>query len=375
MTVLKADVLVIGGGTVGAAVAYGLARRNVRVVLLDGEDRDFRAATANFGLVWQHGKGMNMPAYQQLTHNSVGLWPDFSAELADATAIDLQLEQNGGLAMCVGEAEFEQRSATLKRLHNQFGSTEPDWQMLDRDELSRLMPKARLGPEVTGASFGRRDGHVNPLRLLAALHTGIVRLGGEVRGGCTVRLLKKDGDAFTAEFALGTASAARVVIAAGLGTKALASQVGLEIPVRPQRGQILVTERIEQFLPLPTLDIRQTREGTVMIGATHEEVGFDSSTSLTAAASLSHDAIRRLPALGEVRLVRQWAGLRIMTPDGHPIYAESVTHKGAFVAQCHSGVTLAATHATLLAKAIEAGHLTPSFDAFHQRRFDVPQIA
>src|SRR5487761_455262 len=105
---MTADIVVIGAGLVGSAIAYGLARRNVRVLVLDGGDRDYRAANANGGLVWLQGKGLlrnqdrsshaqqqhnEKPAYQQLTRDSVHSWADFSAELADATAIDLQYER------------------------------------------------------------------------------------------------------------------------------------------------------------------------------------------------------------------------------------------------------------------------------------------
>lgn len=362
---------------VGAAIAYGLAKRELRVLVLDGGDRDFRAASANFGLVWVQDKGIDMPAYQRLTRDSADLWPNFCAELTDATGIDLQYERNGGLTICLGEAEFEQQRALLLRLHSQLGASEPDFEMLDRDALAKLLPGVRLGSEVTGASFGRRDGHANPLHLLNALHTGILRSGGLLRGGSTVSSVQPDGSgSFVIAFGAERASAARVVIAAGLGSKSLAAQVGLDIPIRPQRGQILVTERLEPFLPLPMSGLRQTREGTVMIGATHEEVGFDASTSGAAAAALSADAIRRIPPLSEATLIRQWAALRILTPDSYPVYAESQSHPGAFVAVCHSAVTLAAAHAARLAGAIAAGGGLPaSLAVFHQRRFDVPKAA
>jgi glycine/D-amino acid oxidase-like deaminating enzyme len=372
---MHADVVVIGGGTVGASIAYGLAGGAGSVLLLDGEDRDYRAASANFGLVWQHGKGMGMPAYQRLTRDSVDAWSSFTAELSDVTQIDLQFEHDGGLAICASEAEFVERRATLERLQRQLGNDKPDWEMLGRDDLAQLLPQVRLGQEVVGASYGYRDGHVNPLRLLKALHLGIVRRGGQLRGGCKVQTLSADGDGYCIDTGSERFSATRVVIAAGLGAKALGAQVDLHMPIRPQRGQLLVTERLQPFLPLPTLNIRQTREGTVMIGATHEEAGFDASTTAAAGAALSADAIRRIPALSEAKLVRQWAGLRIMTPDGYPIYAQSQTHPGVFVAQCHSGVTLAATHATVLAEAVTAGRLPSSLDVFHQRRFDVSQAA
>lgn len=373
---MNADVVVIGAGLVGSAVAYGLSGHNVRVLVLDGGDRDFRAASANFGLVWLQGKGIDMPAYYRLTRDSIDRWRPFGAELTDVTGIDLQYEGNGGLTICLGETELAARNAELLRLHHQLGSPERDWEMLDRCALAKLLHKIELGPEVAGATLGRHDGHANPLRLLSALHAGILRRGGRLRGGCTVGSVLGDSRAgFTITFGPERVSAARVVIAAGVGSKALAAQVGLKIPIRPQRGQILVTERLEPFLPFPMSSLRQTREGTVLIGATHDEAGLDTSTTSEAAASLSANALRVFPALREATVVRQWAGLRILTPDGHPVYAESQSHPGAFVAVCHSGVTLAAAHATVLADAIAAGRLPPYLDDFHQRRFDVPKAA
>lgn len=372
---MRPDVIVIGAGTVGAAVAYGLARKRLRVLVLDGDDGDYRAARANFGLIWLQGKGLNMPAYQALTRSSTDLWPAFNEELSDRVGADLHYEQRGGLAFCLGEAEFENRRLALQRLHNQRGGGEADWEMLDRVELAKLMPGVVLGPDVSGASFGRRDGHANPLRLLAALHAGIVRLGGALRGHSTVRAVVPQGQDFTVDTAAEKFTAPRIVIAAGLGSKALAAQVGLDVPLRPQRGQILVTERLAPLLPLPISGLRQTGEGTVMIGATQEETGFDLSTTSDAAARLSAKAIRFVPALRAATLVRQWAGLRVMTPDGYPIYAQSQPYPGAFVTLCHSGVTLAALHATVIADAVAAGALPNSLDVFHQRRFDVPKAA
>lgn len=373
---MNARVAVIGGGMVGAAIAYGLVGRGLDVVLIDGADTDFRSATANFGLVWLHGKGMDMPAYQLLSRSAVAKWRAFNDELEELTRVDLQYEQSGGLVFCLGEDALDERRATLMRLHNQLGGEPADWEMVDRKDLRALLPNVRLGPDVAGASFGRRDGHANPLHLLSALHAAIVRKGGKLLGGAPVHTLApRPLGGFTLGFGPDQMEADRIVIAAGLGSKVLAAQVGLDIPIRPQRGQILVTERVEPFLPLPTMDIRQTREGTVMLGTTNEETGFDASTTTEAAASVSANALRQIPALAEARLVRQWAGLRIMTPDGHPIYTQSVAHPGAFVALCHSGVTLAPIHAGMIADAVAEGRLPDTLDPFHQRRFDVSQAA
>lgn len=327
------------------------------------------------GLVWEQGKGLDMPAYQLLTRRSGDLWPTFSRALIEETSVDLEYERNGGLTLCLGEADFDDRRAKLMRLHNQLGGQVADWEMLGRTEVQKLLPNVLLGADVVGASFGRRDGHANPLMLLSALHAGLMRRGVIFRGGSTVRAVHKDGGSFTLDIGSECVEAARIVIAAGLNSKNLAAQIGIDLPIRPQRGQILVTERVQPILPLPLHSVRQTRDGTIMIGSTHEEVGLDAATTSQAASKLSAKAIRSFPGLRDVTLVRQWAGLRIMTPDSYPIYAQSETHPGAFVATCHSGVTLAAFHAGPLANAIAAGSLPPFFDEFHQRRFDVPKAA
>jgi glycine/D-amino acid oxidase-like deaminating enzyme len=109
----------------------------------------------------------------------------------------------------------------------------------------------------------------------------------------------------------------------------------------------------------------------MMIGATKEEVGPDTAATTRASAWLSRKTIEIAPALARVQMVRHWSGLRIMTPDGHPVYAQSRQHPGIFSASCHSGVTLAAIHSQELAGHIASGTLPESYDPFHHRRFDV----
>ena len=368
------DILIIGAGLVGAAVAYGLARQGSRVTLLDGDDIDHRAARANFGLVWLQGKGGAMPSYHRLTRHSVDAWPSLSNELAHRSGANLAFERNGGLHICLSDVEFEARRSQLHRLHNAAGG-EQDWEMIERPELERLLPGVTLGPDVVGASYGRSDGSCNPLQLLAALQRSILDLGGKIAGDARVDAIRPGAGGFRVDTKAGSFAAPKIVIAAGLGTVELARQVGLDVMLQPERGEILVTERCDRFLPLPCSGLRQTGEGTVMIGATNERVGLDSLTTGQAAGRLAAKAARIVPQLARARVVRQWAGLRVMTPDGFPIYAQSRDHPGAFVALCHSGVTLAAFHASELAAAILTGALPDSLAPFHQSRFDVPYAA
>lgn len=371
------DAIVIGAGTVGAAIGYGLGLHGQRVLVLDGADTDFRAARANFGLVWAQGKGKGMPAYQHLTKCSTDMWPAFLEELCDnAEGAHVDYERRGGLAFCLGEEDFRKRDALIGELHNEYLSLvptagDPDVEMLTRDDVQRLMPDLRLGNRVNGASFGSRDGHVDPLQLLSALHKAIAGQGGKVIGNNAVRRIIPEGREYAVQTDTGHWRAERIVIAAGITTGQIGRDVGLDVPIRAQRGQVLVTQRLAPVLPLPCSGLRQTAEGTIMIGATKEEVGADVSATTRASAWLSRKTVEIAPSLAGVQMVRHWSGLRIMTPDGYPVYAQSPDHPGIFSVSCHSGVTLAAIHAHDLAGHIAAGALPETYAPFHHRRFDV----
>ena len=129
------------------------------------------------------------------------------------------------------------------------------------------------------------------------------------------------------------------------------------------------------FLKFPVGYIRQTDEGGVMIGDSFEDAGFDTTVRPGVTSTIAERAISVFPLLGKLNVVRTWAALRVLSPDGFPIYEQSVIMPGAFVATCHSGVTLAANHALALAPHIAAGKLPEEFDVFSARRFDVPKAA
>ncbi len=150
---------------------------------------------------------------------------------------------------------------------------------------------------------------------------------------------------------------------------------GLDVPVRPQRGQIVVTERTAPFLHHPTNAVRQTDEGGVMIGDSQEEAGLDTRVGLGVLATMADRAVRMFPVIGQLNVVRTWAALRVMTPDGFPIYEESREAPGAFVCTCHSGVTLAAAHMLAVAPMIARGSLDPALAPFGTERLHVQASA
>jgi glycine/D-amino acid oxidase-like deaminating enzyme len=377
--VLTSDVLIIGGGIVGAALGVGMAGRGASIRLLDGADTDLRAARANFGLIWVQSKGHSMPAYGRWTRRSADLWPDFAADLRARTGINIKLRQTGGLSFCLGEAALRNRRDAISRLHNQIEPWSATINVLNRNELQRLLPGITLGPDVSGASFCAEDGEADPLMLLRALHVSMRAMGVDICTGAEASRISHSNGIFRVEAGGAAYEARRLILAAGHGSLALGKMVGLTVPVHAERGQILVTERLDPFLPFAGDTIRQTADGTVMIGATHEDVGFDLGTTGAATASLARHATDIFPDLASAKLVRAWAGLRVMTPDGCPLYAESESHPGAALITCHSGVTLAAIHAADLAPALLDGPLGRNYAAFGPQRFgggkDVSQAA
>ncbi|MSP01580.1 MAG: FAD-binding oxidoreductase [Acetobacteraceae bacterium] len=365
------DVAVIGGGMVGTAIAYGCAARGARTALVDQGDLSLRAARANAGLIYSQGKGEGMPAYAAWTRHSISLWPTFAEAMASVSGRDIGFRQRGVLAFCLGEEELETRRALLHRMHNQIGGPASPVHLVDRRELEAMLPDVRLGERVAGATYSPEDCDVNALPLLRALYTGFLAAGGVHLPERTVGRITTDGGGFAIVSDRDTVHADKVVVACGLGIPTLAPMVGLHAPVHPVRGQMIVTERLAPMLPIPGSGVRQIREGVVQIGTTMEEGESVPATSVADLARMASRAAAVIPALSAARIVRGWAGIRPMTPDGFPIYQQSPSHPGAYVAVCHSGVTLCAAHAGPLAEAILAGRLPDNVADLHPDRFDV----
>ena len=368
------DFAIVGGGLVGAAIAYGLCTQGKRVVLLDEGDMAVRASRGNFALVWVQTKGLGMPEYAAWTVRSSNAWSDFAAELAAETGIDVHFDRPGGFHLCLSDAEMEARKQLLNRFHNQKALTSYDIELLDRSEIVKMLPD--LGPDVAGGSYCPLDGHVNSLKLFRALHLALHRKGATYLPNHPVGAITHDGGAFSLSTPHRTIAAGHVVLAAGNANQHLAPMVGLSAPMKPERGQIIVTERVAPFLRHPIGTVRQTDEGTVMIGDSREE-GHDPAGSNVAINSvMANRAVRMFPKLAALNIVRSWRAIRVMPQDGFPIYDQSQSHPGAFLATCHSGVTLAAAHARYLAPMLASGALPHNdMSAFSARRFHVQAVA
>jgi glycine/D-amino acid oxidase-like deaminating enzyme len=367
------DAIVVGGGVIGTSIAYGLRGRGLRTVVLDEGDRAFRAARGNFGLVWIQSKGNKYLPYARLSRQSADLWPDFAKELVAVSGQDVGLRHDGGFYLCMSEAEWNARSALMQRMFDGALPVANAYEMMERGRLDSILHG--LGNKVVGACYCRFDAAINPLRFLKAVHASYAADGGIYRpGNRVVRIAPHAGD-FEVTTATDIFRSQKIVLAAGLGNIELAAMVGLEAPVRPLRGHILVTQKLPPKLNFPTHTIRQLEEGGFILGDSREDVGFDDGTELGVMGHIARRAAEAFPFLGDVQLLRAWAGLRTMTSDGMPFYLQSESCPEAYLVSAHSGITLAPLHARVAARAIAEQHLESDFPEFQKVRNEISKAS
>ncbi len=364
------DVAIVGGGLLGSAFGWGMARAGQSCVVFDEGDNAIRTARGNFGLVWVQGKGAGMPAYAAWSMKSTQLWSGFAAELQDSTGMDLHYVK-GGYDIAADEEEYRQSISRLRQIQDEMGSDAYAFEILDNAQLKSVMP---LIGDVPGAIYTEHDGHCNPLILLRALHQDMQKRGAQYRPNSPVAEVRPQtggGYELVDQTGQTVASAARVIISAGHGSTRLTEPLGIDLPIYADQGQVLVSEKVVPIMQYPTAGVRQTDNGSFLLGVSSKDVGLDTSTDLTTLAAIAKRCIRIFPFLARLRLQRAWGALRVMTPDGCPVYQQSATYPGVFSFACHSGVTLAACHALEVTKWIIDGDIPAAFEVFHPGRFHV----
>jgi glycine/D-amino acid oxidase-like deaminating enzyme len=346
MTARGNDVVVIGGGIVGVACAFFLARAGARVHVLERSHLAAGASGACEGnvLAWDKEPQRELP----LAIRSAELWEGLARELER----DFEYDRKGSVVVAETEAELAASGELIDQLASQGVAGRP----LDAAGLREEEPLC--APDLPGGALYPGDAQLEPRLATVALAEAARRLGASIELDAAVEGIERgrDGRATAVLTARGRVPAGAVVVAAGVWTPAVLASAGLSVPVKPRKGQILVLQRsplrfrrklseagymaavhTDDAALQVAMVVESTHSGTILVGSSREHTGLDRSVDLAVAGAIARRAARFFPALREARLLRVYAGLRPFSPDHAPIIGPFGDAVNVCVATGHEG--------------------------------------
>ncbi len=359
-------VIIIGAGVAGLAIAWRMAKSGAQVLVLDRAQPARGATYASAGMIAATAEIAVAGSPGVLFgRRSRDLWPDFAKELESASGVEITFRQDGALIVSAGSKDAE-------RLQREAMGGEAEFLSPEQARMRAPM----LPPDIAGALWAPRDGQVDNRALGQALTNAAIRAGAKLSANeAAVRIEQADSGEFVVLTAFRIHRADVVVLAAG----AWSGQIGglaADLPIRPVKGEMLALAAPEgEAMPGPLLwghgVYLVPRKDRIFIGATVEEVGFDTKPSAHARSWLLERAHALVPGLREWSVREHWAGLRPASPDGLPIIGESGI-PGLFIAsgQYRNGILLAPALAEAVAQLILKLEPAEEIAAFSPVRFD-----
>jgi glycine oxidase len=307
-------IAMVGGGIIGLACAWRLQRLGHAVTLFDGAPAAREASWAAAGMLAPHHEAEATDARWQFMTEGLARWRGWADELGGAQAIDVRF--NGGLLPIVDPAD--ESVAQAKAAWLVAAGVEVNWQT--GAELRALAPG--LAPSITKA-LRLPAGQVDPRRACDRLVEGLNHLGADLRYGEPVLAVERHGQAVTGiQTTAGFCPADEVILASGAWTPELARLAGIQLSGRPVKGQLVRFAQgaaaLESFVHSHHVYLVPRRDGSLVVGATMVETGFDRGEDAAAIATLAASARRLIPALESVPLAETWTGLRPQL-DGGPV--------------------------------------------------------
>ena len=374
------DTIVIGGGIVGASAAYHLARAGVDVLLIDRDDEG-RATDAGAGIVSPETSGYESDAMHAFAIDAARYYPDLVADLEAETGRDTGYARCGTLSVVVSpdeRAAFEtSRAMTLERRDEYDYPSAESLRDVTPDEATDLFPALGDVEEAFYYEDGARvdGGRMNEALSAAAEAEGAAILDASAEeietGAGAVSGVLADGDRYEAD---------RVVVSGGAWSPAFGDDLGIEVPVAPQRGQIAhfdlpghdtgdwpIVRAFREHYLVPWADDR------IAAGATRETgAGFDPRTTVAGVEEVLSEALRVAPGLADAELREVRVGLRPLSDDGLPVIGAAPGVEGAYLATGHGplGLTLGPYTGAIVADLLVEGEARSDVSAFSPERFE-----
>ncbi len=365
-----ADVIVIGGGIQGCSIAYQLSKRRVSTLVFESSTIAQEASRASAGILGAMMETSAPGPLVELCIASQRIYAGLAEMLRDETGIDIEYNASG----LIGVARDEQEKQELRskwEWANTFGQR-VEW--LEPNDLPRTEPL--LSDRLLCGLFIPNDHQVNSYKVAQAFY-----LGAKARGAVffeqtpVFRLLTRDDEVIGVETAAGAFTADKVVLAAGSWSAALLAPLGVRLPVYPVKGQCIAVR-----LPVPLKKsvfaqkcyLIPKRDGTVTVGATQEEAGFDKETRVEAIQSLFEMAQTMVPAMKDAVFVNTWAGLRPGNPNLKPFLGPLRQWRNLVLATGHfrKGTLLAPITGEIVASILTGGEAPVDWTPFQYDSHD-----
>ena len=381
------DVIIIGGGIIGSSVAWQLARRKKKVLVIERKDVCSGSAGATDGVVGYHTK---KPGLQlDLAVQSIEMFRTLNRDLE--TNVEYGLEAGG-----MQPVEDKDQWDMLASMAAEQRRSGVDIRMISAEEACSIEPN--LNPDIYGALWSPTGGKVNPLAMTFGFARAAKRLGAVYLTETEVtHILTEGGRAVGVNTSAGEFRADCIVDAAGAWAGKVAALAGIDLPIRPRKGQLLITEPIGPFLRATvqcamynvikfrpetikdpavlklgsSLSIEQQESGGLIIGGTREFADFEEENTFEAVETMVKRAVRFFPALKDVSIIRCFSGFRPYTPDGLSMMGEVRTLPGFYMAAGHEGDGIALSPITgrLMAELIADGKTSYDITPFSPNRF------
>jgi sarcosine oxidase subunit beta len=332
----RADVVIIGGGVNGCALAYRLAEKGMDVVVVEKRYLSSGATGAcGAGIRQQWSTKENA----KLAIQSVKIFEKLSTELG----YDIEFRQGGYLIAVHDEKEMKQakKNVAMQRSLGLKVDILPPEKMID------IVPILDVkGMRAIGATFCPTDGHANPFQTTFAYADAARKLGAEINTHTTVFDIKTRKKAVSAVLTdQGTIQTKVVVNAAGVDSKAIAEMVNVHLPITPFRKEIMATERLQPLFEAMVISFKdgiyfsQQREGQIVGGLPipDERSGYKTMPTFAFLSHMAQTLTRYTPVMKHVNMLRHWTGFYDITPDARPILGEVKEVKGFIQCNGFSG--------------------------------------
>jgi len=364
----KTDVLIIGGGIMGCSLAYHLAKRKKRVIVVEKSHVGAEASGRCAGGVRQQGRD---PAELPLSMESVEMWLGLSEELS----YDVEYKRVGNLWVARSEQQLEDFEKRAKR-EREAGL---DVRMLTPEQTCKMMPSL-VKEKIFGGTYCPTDGIANPIRADFAFAKAARALGAKFYTHTEVTgITLAGGEIKAVETTRGKMWGEVVVNAAGPWAPVIGRMVGIDIPIQPKRCQMMVTQQLPETACAPFTVTpgdygywTQTIHGNVLLGHTSRPVEqYDKGVTFEAISFQTRNTLQFLPSFGKVPVIRCYAGLTEWTPDAIPIVGFVKEIKGFLIDAGYSGhgFCLGPISGKLVSELIVAGRSSLSLEAFDYYRF------